>query len=340
MKGILNKISKRIVSTMSESDIEKISDRDTSVLSLAGEVRKVSVNITENTSVVKNLIDEIENSANNNLSISEKLTEEISTISTKAEEMNSSIKEIEKFTSFIAEKALETSLYTEVISDKSKKIKDEALKSIQNSKQVVEKVRLELNEAIKDSKEVEKIYDFSSDIIRITKQTNLLALNASIEAARAGEAGKGFTVVAGEVRKLAEESEKIVKNMNVIINNVSSSVKRLNQCSYEAINYLSGIINDDCDKLVNVCNEYDNDAINFKNIMNKVTNSTEEISTSIEGLTEVIDGVSSTINKSSNNVTEMSFDILNTVDKVYKVKERMDEDIECVQKLHYLIKEF
>lgn len=339
--NLFNKLIKKIMYKADNDCTEdKVEINNSKVSDIAREIKTVSDKISEDASCVKTLIDDIESSANNNLNISEKLTEEMSTVSAKGEEMYSSIKEIEKSTSLIAERVLETSQNTELVSKKSKKLKSDVFQSIQNSKLILDKVKLELNEAIEGSKEVEKIYQFSDDIIKITKQTNLLALNASIEAAGAGEAGKGFTVVAGEVRKLAEESERIVKNINGIISNVSLSVKRLNQSSYEVLNYLAETVSKDYDKLINVCEEYDRDTVNFNNIMNNVSSSTGEISASVEELTSVIDEVSSTIKKSSDNVTEMSFDILSTVDKVYEIKEKIGENTEDVKKLHSLIEEF
>ena len=70
-----------------------------------------------------------------------------------------------------------------------------------------------------------KVNDITALINAISNQTNLLALNAAIEASRAGEAGRGFSIVADEIRKLAEQSKQSSESINKLINNISDENK-------------------------------------------------------------------------------------------------------------------
>lgn len=62
----------------------------------------------------------------------------------------------------------------------------------------------------------------------VSSQTNLLGLNASIEAARAGDYGKGFNIVAQEIRKLSKSSNESIAKIEQVINNISTSIKKIN----------------------------------------------------------------------------------------------------------------
>ncbi|EFQ24697.1 methyl-accepting chemotaxis sensory transducer with Cache sensor [Aminomonas paucivorans DSM 12260] len=89
---------------------------------------------------------------------------------------------------------------------------------------------------------VSSISGFVSTIQGIADQTNLLALNAAIEAARAGEAGRGFAVVAEEVRKLAEESSRAAREVEVRIATLQAKTRGSLESSQESEQALEGTL--------------------------------------------------------------------------------------------------
>jgi methyl-accepting chemotaxis protein len=96
----------------------------------------------------------------------------------------------------------------------------EMVKSLESSAAVTDSSISALREA------VERIESITATIGDIANQTNILAINASIEAARAGLQGKGFSVIAGEVRKLAEQSTKSADEIGGLITDIRRHVSK------------------------------------------------------------------------------------------------------------------
>jgi methyl-accepting chemotaxis protein len=127
------------------------------------------------------------------------------------------------------------------------------------------------------SKNAQQIDEINTVIQNISKQTNLLALNAAIEASRAGEAGKGFSVVADEIRKLAEQSKESSDSIRVIVDDIISSIESVVTTSCDAK-----------DKLTDQVKYVDNTNKAFLSIINSINESIPMLKETFESADKMI----------------------------------------------------
>lgn len=225
------------LSEKSDDSINAVKEISNKIFTASSEIRDLDSNIGSSS----NSMDEIFNGINRLSELLMDQTESITTSSSAIEEMASSIDSVARITKSRSDA---TENLIQMI-----QLGDNKIKSTENVISSISKRTVEINSII-------------ALIDDIASRTNLLAINASIEAAHAGEKGKGFGVVAGEIRKLAENTEGNVKK-------ISESLKE---------------ITDEINMALTTSNE---SSTAFKNITERVTEVTSglhEISASMEEL--------------------------------------------------------
>ncbi|MDD2830137.1 MAG: methyl-accepting chemotaxis protein [Sulfuricurvum sp.] len=181
-------------------------------------------------------IDGAKRSASENASVAEELSVTSLQIGKRTEDTAVAVDETKESSNEVADilsNSEDESKKAEVeINEASHEVSDAAkdVLSVSSALQLIVAEQVEMSTQLERlSSEAEQVKSILSVITDIADQTNLLALNAAIEAARAGEHGRGFAVVADEVRKLAERTQKSLTESNATVSVIVQSVMEVTE---------------------------------------------------------------------------------------------------------------
>ncbi|MGH7604990.1 MAG: methyl-accepting chemotaxis protein [Gemmatimonadaceae bacterium] len=185
----------------------------------ASDLASASKQISASAGEVADAVEEVSHGAESQVAQLRQVNEALDGIRTRGDNLVGGAQEVHSLASSIEAEA------------ESKRVEiDRALKILFDVRTIVEQAAGQVRELSTTASDINK---FVVSVGRIAEQTNLLSLNAAIEAARAGEAGRGFGVVAGEVRKLADQTQAaaddVVKMTETVTMRVAATSKAMEQ---------------------------------------------------------------------------------------------------------------
>ena len=289
-------------------------------------LQNIMSNIISNSNVldgvVGNVASSVAASSDNANELSATMEEVSATTNSVSENTTAAEGKVQK----MADQTKVMSQYAQDMKKRATELEHTATENMNNTNEMIGEITTEMNQALENSKSVEKVAQLTADILNISSQTNLLALNASIEAARAGEAGKGFAVVADEIRQLADSSRETANNIQTINEQVIEAVQGLVVSSEKIVGYINENILPDYRAFVQGGQQYNDDATHIDNTMAEYASEAQDILATMMEMTEAIEGISRAVEESANGVTDAATNIDSLVQSMSTVNGQMEEN--------------
>lgn len=270
------------------------------VLEAAEETAQTSANISNN----------IEQLTNASLGQAEQITKAAGVIDTIAYQIRHNSDEAQT----LAEKTRQETQE----SRKNSAVIEQTMEGMNRIEQAVVKSTGTIEQLRRSSSEIGEI---AQVIEGIADQTNLLALNAAIEAARAGEQGRGFAVVADEVRKLAERTQKATKEIGGMIEQIqrdTSEAVQTIRLGVTEVHHGKELVGSTGGVLENILLQNTRSAESYMNL----AVSAQEQARNIDALASNIENISVAVQNSANNtgeITEAVYELRSLTEKLSKL---------------------
>ena len=296
-------------------------------------LQNIMSNIISNSNVLDGVVGNVASSvaassdnANDISAIMEELSASMEEVSATTNSVSENTTAAEGKVQKMADQTKVMSQYAQDMKKRATELEHTATENMNNTNEMIGEITTEMNQALENSKSVEKVAQLTADILNISSQTNLLALNASIEAARAGEAGKGFAVVADEIRQLADSSRETANNIQTINEQVIEAVQGLVVSSEKIVGYINENILPDYRAFVQGGQQYNDDATHIDNTMAEYAGEAQDILATMMEMTEAIEGISRAVEESANGVTDAATNIDSLVQSMSTVNGQMEEN--------------
>lgn len=303
-------------------------------------VKNVNSNTVELRKSIVQKLKDVNSKAESVTSETEEITATIQAASASICTIKEQTEQVKSTGNLIKESSIENSAITDEIKNNATKILNENNKIKNDICVIYEKSKNDLYGALSKVEIVKEIVTMTENINNIANQTNLLALNASIEAARAGEAGRGFSVVADEVRQLADESSVIAIEIKKIATSVLGAVDTLSIASQETLESMKKVTEDVCTKLDKLSREYYNNGESVNNVMSDFKNETEKMHKSLEDIFNKINEFSEAIQSVSAASESIALDMSLVNSGVSEINSLSEENNNLNKELNNKVDEF